>query len=114
MTDQQEIQGAQPMELKVPQQEAVALLIQMGKNLAISAAIKSLEDLQKQHPGVSGLTLALAVIGRQAAEEQMFVSRKAITLAAKYRLPIEGHSLNLDFRKDGVWVIASSDGSGIN
>ena len=65
--------------------------------------------MQKQHPSVAGLTLAIAVIARRFAEVRMEVSRQVLTHAANGGLPIERHAIAMLFKDDGLWVEATGE-----
>lgn len=106
MADQKEIEGIQPMKCKVPPKRSYTMVMDMGKHSALKQTMKELETMQKQHPGVAGLTLAIAVVARRAAEAQMDSSRQVLIFAAKNRLPIEGHALGLLFDDDGLYIEA--------
>lgn len=109
MTDQQEIEGIEPMKCKVPPKRSYTMVMDMGKHAALKKAMKELEAMQKQHPGVAGLTLAIAVVARHAAEAQMDMSRQVLIFAAQNRLPIERHALGLAFDDDGLWIEATGE-----
>lgn len=109
MTDQQEIEGIESMKCKVPPKRSHTMVMDMGKHAALKDAMKELEAMQKQHPGVAGLTLAIAVVARRAAEAQMNMSRQVLIFAAQNRLPIERHALGLAFEDDGLWIEATGE-----
>lgn len=109
MADQQEIDGIDPKKCKVPQKRSYTMVMDMGKHSALKKAMKELEAMQKQHPAVAGLTLAIAIVARNAAEAQMDMSRQVLMLAAQNRLPIERHALGLAFEDDGLWIEATGE-----
>ena len=113
MTEQQEIHGIQPMRCKVPHKKSFTMVLDMGRTSALKAASQELEAMQKQHPNVAGLTLAIAVVARQAAEAQMDTTRQVLTFAAKNRMPIEHHALGMAFADDGLWIEAAGEDSSI-
>ena len=108
MDEQLEIPGARPMKCKVPQKRAHKLLLDTGATLALERAQTELEDMRKQHPGVAGLTLAIAVVARHAAERQMESSRQVLMHAAQVGMPIEQHAIALSFDDDGLYLQATA------
>lgn len=106
MTEQQEIEGIQPMKCKVPHKKSFPIISDSGALAGLRAAMQELEQAQKQHPGVAGLTLAIAIVARRAAEAQMDSTRQVLILAAQNRLPIESHAMALLFEDDGMYIKA--------
>jgi len=113
MAEQQEIEGIEPMKCKVPPKRACVMVMDMGKHSALKAATKELEAMQRQHPAVAGLTLAIAIVARHAAEAQMDMSRQVLIFAAQNRLPIERHALGLAFEDDGLWIEAAGESTAV-
>lgn len=104
---QQEIEGTRPLTAKVlPESRAYAIVMDSAQHIALSKLKAELEAMQKQHPNTAGLTIAIAVVARRAAEAQLLVSRAALMYAAKKGLPLEGYGLELDFQQDGLHVLA--------
>lgn len=104
MEEQIEIPGARPTSCSVPHKRALKLLVDSGGCHALEEAKKELEALQKQHPGIAGLTLAIAVVSRRGAEKQMLSSRAVLIHAAQAGIQIEGCALALDFTDDGLRI----------
>lgn len=110
MDEQLEIPGARPMKCKVPHKRAHTLLMTSGATVALHKAQDELEEMRKQHPGVAGLTLAIAVVARHAAEQQMESSRQVLIFAGQAGMPIERHAIALAFEDDGLYLEAKSGG----
>ena len=108
MEKQTEIDGPQPMKCKVPHKKASQIVIESSAHTSLREVMKELEQAQKQHPGVAGLTMAIAIVARRAAEAQTNLSRKVLLIAAQNRMPIENHALNLLFEDDGMYIEAAS------
>jgi len=108
MEEQLEIPGARPMKCKVPQKRANRLLLDTGGHAALAVTQRELEKMREQHPGVAGLTLAIAVVARHSAELQMNSSRKVLIHAAQAGMPIEEHAIALSFEADGLYLQAST------
>ena len=104
MQEQTEIPGTRPTICAVPHKRAHKLLIDSGGCHALDEARKELEALQKQHPMTAGLTLAIAVVSRRAAEKQMESSREVLIRAAQAGMQIEGCALALVFSDDGLRI----------
>lgn len=113
MTEQTEIDGSRPMRCKVPHKKSYPMVLDMGRNSALKAAAQELESAQKQHPNVAGLTLAIAIVARQAAEAQMDATRQVLMFAAKNQMPIERHALGMAFEDDGLWIEATGEDNSI-
>ena len=112
MKKQTEIDGTQPMKCKVPHRKASQIVIESSAHASLREVMKELEQAQKQHPGVAGLTMAIAIVARRAAEAQTNLSRKVLLIAAQNRMPIENHALNLLFEDDGMYIEAASGHEG--
>lgn len=103
--DQAEIPGISPNTCSVPHKRAHKLLMDTGGHAALVTAQKELEEVRKQHPGIAGLTLAIAVVARHAAEKQMESSRAVLIHAAQAGMPIENHAIALEFADDGLRLV---------
>ena len=112
MEKQTEIDGTQPMKCKVPHKKASQIVIESSAHTSLREVMKELEQAQKQHPGVAGLTMAIAIVARRAAEAQTNLSRKVLIIAAQNRMPIENHALRLLFEDDGMYIEAISGHEG--
>ena len=108
MDEQMEIPGARPLKCLVPAKRAHKILLESGAAAATEAVRRELEAMREQHPGVAGLTLAIAVVGRYAAEKQMVSSREVLIQAANAGMPIEKHAIALAFEDDGLYLEAFS------
>ena len=108
MDEQLEIPGARPMKCKVPHKRAHRLLLDTGGHAALAVTQRELEKMREQHPGVAGLTLAIAVVARHSAELQMNSSREVLIHAAQVGMPIEQHAIALSFDEDGLYLKASA------
>ena len=109
MEQQQELPGTRPMRVKVPHSRSHRLLLDTGGHARLAEAQKELEKMREQHPGVAGLTLAIAVVARRAAEAQMSSSREVLIQAGQVGMPIEHHAIALDFADDGLYLQAVAD-----
>ena len=107
MNEQFEIPGARPMKCQVPQKRAHKLLMDTGAHSALWVAQQELESMRKQHPGVAGLTLAIAVVARLCAEKQMESTRQVLVHAAQAGMPIEHYAIALVFGDDGLYLEAT-------
>lgn len=103
---QTEIPETRPTSCSVPHKRASKILLDTGGYEALALAQRELEEMRTQHPGIAGLTLAIAVVSRRAAEKQMESSRTVLVLAAEARMPIENHAIALDFTDDGLQLQA--------
>ncbi|UBB15460.1 hypothetical protein [Comamonas odontotermitis] len=99
---QHEIPETLPTSCGVPHKRAQKVLLDTGGHAALAAAQLELEEIRKQHPGIAGLTLAIAVVARHAAEKQMNSSREVLIQAAHAGLPIENHAIALEFTNEGL------------
>lgn len=106
MEQQQELPGTRPMRHHVPHKRAHELLLDTGGLTALTAAQKELEKMREQHPGVAGLTLAIAVVARRAAEAQMASARSVLIQAGQAGMPIESHAIGLESADDGLYLKA--------
>lgn len=103
---QQDLPGTRPMRIQVPHKRAHDLLLDTGSHTGLSEAQKELEKMREQHPGVAGLTLAIAVVARRAAEAQMSSTRSVLIQAGQAGMPIENHAIGLEFADDGLYLQA--------
>lgn len=91
--DQGELPGMPNKKAAIGPSLRIPLAMEMGGQCELHACAKELRDMQKQHPAVAGLTLALAIVDRRIAESQVKATRQILSFAAKNGMPIEDHAI---------------------
>lgn len=109
MENQTEIPGLKPMSCEVAPTKAHQIIFDTGAYAALATAKDELEKFQNLHPGVAGLTMAIAVVARLAAEKQLESSRLVLISAANAGMPIEHHAIALDFADTGLRLVATGN-----
>ena len=107
--DQDELPGMPNKKVAVGPKQRITLAIEMGGQYELAACAKELREMQKQHPAVTGLTLALAIVDRRIAESQMKTSRQILSIATRNGMPIEDHAIMTSIEDDELVLEAVKD-----
>lgn len=109
MSDQPNLPGVAPTSTTIEGPRMIDFLLDAGGQIALLSIAEELEELRKQHPAAAGLTVALAVVQRDAAELQMKTSRRALSAAAKAGMPIDGHAIKTSFEGGRLQIVAKPE-----
>lgn len=101
-----ELDFPKPKTVVVPSSKRNLMLLDAGGQMSLQDTLGKLEKLQKQHPTVTGLTMAITVVRLEIAELQLKSSKRVLTIAASAGLPIEGHSIFSDFSSEEIVLSA--------
>src|ERR1035437_6433047 len=102
MNGQTELPDMRQMTVIVPAKRRTMLLLDMGAQGELLNLVGELEALQKQHPSVAGITLALAVANKRIAVVHMRTTRTVLTIAAIHGMPIENHGISSSVEGDEI------------
>lgn len=111
MSTQPEIPGSRPLTINVPADRRMMLALEMGGQMELVEVASELRALQKQHPSVLGLVMALAVIDRRIAVIQLKTSRTILTVAANAGMPLDGHVIHTRPTDEEITILAIPDKS---
>lgn len=106
---QKELPGTRPMSMVLPEARRNKFLTILGQRIALQSLSADLKKLQKQHPAVAGITLALALIDRDDAVLASEVGRIVLTVAAAGGLPLENHAIATEFGAGEITLRAVGD-----
>lgn len=109
MSKQQKLPEIDRSEAPIRPSRLHDFLAGVGANAAMNQLVEELEEMQKQHPHAVGLTLAIAIAKREAAQKQMDVTKEVLFTAATNGLPMDGHRIELRITRDGPVVISTAD-----
>lgn len=106
MSKQYRLDDIDRSEAPIRESRRTSFLLDMGASHALKALVDELKTLQKQHPQAVGLTLAIAIAGRDAAERAAEVSKEVLFTAGTNGMQMDGRRIELQII-EGVPVVAS-------
>lgn len=95
------IPGVRPVRAQVPSARLSEFSRQIGVLLGVGDVVDELKKMQKEHPTVPGLTLAIAVAEKHMACAQMKNSQTTLILASSAGLEVERMETTVELRDDG-------------
>ena len=109
MSQQQELPEISRHEALIRPSRLPDFLMAAGGQTALQKVAEELRAAHKQTPNAVGLTLAIAVIERDAAIKQGEVSKEVLFTAGINGLPLDDHRLELRFGENGPYVVSTQE-----
>ena len=98
-----------PKTAVVPSAKRNSMLLEAGGQMHLHDTLDDLEKLQKQHPSVSELAMAITVVRLEITKLQLRLQGKILTIAWAAGLPIADHGITSDFSGEEIVLSAVED-----
>ena len=101
-----ELDFPKPKTAVVPSSKRNSMLLEAGGQMHLQDTLDSLEKLQKQHPSVAGLAMAVTVVRLEITKLQLRLQGKVLTIASAAGLPIADHGITSDLSGEEIVLSA--------